>query len=240
MALALIEGTALVWHSPALADHFHSYWDFSYNNYNYSYVREAVDQHGYSTFAWDRLGIGMSTRFQDPINEGQLWIETAAVQSLTESFRNQQIPGVSAQFQNIVHVGHSFGSSITYALTAANPGVSDGIVLTGFSQNASFASQFILGSNFIIANTISALSSYPTGYLAPNSPVGAHIDFFAPGDFDPDVLQVAYMNGQPVTPGEILTLVGASGAPNSYGGPVLIVTGGKCTQYFLTNLFGQD
>ncbi|KAK5096024.1 hypothetical protein LTR70_009224 [Exophiala xenobiotica] len=208
-----------------------SYWDFSYNNYNYSYVREAVDQHGYSTFAWDRLGIGMSTRFQDPINEGQLWIETAAVQSLTESFRNQQISGVSAQFQNIVHVGHSFGSSITYALTAANPGVSDGIVLTGFSQNASFASQFILGSNFIIANTVSALSSYPTGYLAPNSPVGAHIDFFAPGDFDPDVLQVAYMNGQPVTPGEILTLVGASGAPNSYGGPVLIVTGEHDTPY---------
>ncbi|KAK5946173.1 hypothetical protein PMZ80_000313 [Knufia obscura] len=208
-----------------------SYWDFSYNNYNYSYVRDAVDQHGYSTFTWDRLGIGMSSLFQDPINEGQLWIETAALRYLTEGLRNQQIQGMSAQFQKIVHVGHSFGSSQSYALTAMDPTISDGIVLTGFSQNGTFASQFVLGSNFIIANTNAALAKYPTGYLAPSSAVGVHIDFFAPGDFDPQVLQVAYMTGQPVTPGEILTLTGASASPNSFGGPVLVVTGERDTPY---------
>ena len=172
-----------------------SYWDFSYNSYNYSYVRDAVDQHGYSTFAWDRLGIGMSTHFQDPINEGQLWIEVAALKCLTEGLRNQQIGGTSAQFQKIVHVGHSFGSSQTYALTAADPTISDGIVLTGFSQNGTLASQFVLGSNFVIANTVSALSSYTTGYLAPSSAVGAQIDFFAPDSFNPNVLQVAFVTG---------------------------------------------
>lgn len=217
---------------PASIDHLRSYWDFSYNNYNYSYVRDAVDQHGYSTFSWDRLGIGMSSHFTDPINEGQLWLEVAALRYLTLGLRNKEIHGISAQFEKIVHVGHSFGSSQTYALTAADPTISDGIVLTGFSQNGTFASQFILGSNFIIANTVPALSSYTTGYLAPSSAVGAQIDFFAPNSFDPNVLQVAYMTGQPVTPGEILTLVGASAAPNNYGGPVLVITGVSFVQRF--------
>lgn len=167
----------------------------------------------------------MSTHFQDPINEGQLWLEVAALEYLTTALRNGKVQGISTKPEKIVHVGHSFGSSQTYALTAANPGISDGIVLTGFSQNGSFASQFVLGSNFIKANTISALSSYVTGYLAPASSIGAHIDFFAFDSFDPKVLQVAYATGQPVTPGEILTLTGASGKPSTYGGPVLVITG---------------
>lgn len=202
-----------------------SYWDFSYANYNYSYVREAVDQYGYSTFAWDRLGIGMSSH-GDPVNEIQIWLEVAALQALTTSLRSGSINGISCTFENLVHVGHSFGSEITYALTTMYPSISDGIILTGFSNNGTFAAFFELGSNLIVANTISALAQYPTGYLAPNSVVGVQIDFFAPGDFDPNVLQVAYMTGQPVTPGELLTLAGTSGAPNSFSKPVLVITGG--------------
>lgn len=204
-----------------------SYWDFSYANYNYSYVREAVDQYGYSTFSWDRLGIGMSTRFQDPVNEGQLWLEVAALRALTLGLRNCGIQGISAKFHKIVHVGHSFGSSETYALTSAEPSISDGIVLTGFSNNGTFAAFFELGSNFIIANKISGLSSYPTGYLAPASVQGAQIDFFSPGQFSEGVLMTAYMTGQPVTPGELLTLAGSSAKPNTFAGPSLVITGGK-------------
>ncbi len=103
-----------------------SYWDFSLNNYNYSYVREAVDQYGYSTFAYDRLGIGMSTHFTDPINEGQIWLEVAALRNLTLGIRDGSL-GI-AGVEKIVHVGHSFGSSQTAALVAADPTISDGIV----------------------------------------------------------------------------------------------------------------
>ena len=184
--------------------------------------------------AIDRLGIGQSTRFKDPINEGQLWLEVAALKSITQSLRSGQLEGCG-KYQKIVHVGHSFGSSQTYALTAADPSISDAIILTGFSQNGSFASQFILGSNFIIANTVSSLSSYATGYLAPNSVVGGQIDFFAPGSFDPNVLQVSYQTGQPVTPGEILTLTGASAKPNTFTKPVLVITGGKCIDLLWTS-----
>ena len=43
---------------------------------------------------------------------------------------------------------HSFGSAQTYALVNLYPSISDGIVLTGFSLNASFAGYFVAGSNF--------------------------------------------------------------------------------------------
>lgn len=175
----------------------------------------------------------MSTHFTDPVNEGQIWIEIAALRYLTLALRNQQCQGVSAQFEKIVHVGHSFGSSQTYALTTADPSISDGIVLTGFSQNGTFAAYFELGSNFIIANTVPALSNYVTGYLAPASVQGAQIDFFAPGQFDPQVLMTAYMTGQPVTPGELLTLAGTSASVNSFAGPALVITGGMSTQSLL-------
>ena len=47
-----------------------SYWDLPFKNFNYSYVSVAVDQYGYSTLAWDRLGIGVSSH-GDPLAEIQ-------------------------------------------------------------------------------------------------------------------------------------------------------------------------
>jgi pimeloyl-ACP methyl ester carboxylesterase len=71
-----------------------SYWDFPYHNYNYSYVYAAVDQAGYSTLSWDRLGTGQSSHGSDPINEIQASLEVAALYALTEKLRAGQIPGV--------------------------------------------------------------------------------------------------------------------------------------------------
>ena len=47
---------------------------------------------------------------------------------------------------------HSFGSAQTYALVNAYPTISDGIVLTGFSTNASFFGYFAAGGAFVQAN----------------------------------------------------------------------------------------
>lgn len=201
-----------------------SYWNFPYANYNYSYVYPAVAA-GYSTLAIDRLGIGESTHFTDPVNEGQIWLEVAAVRYVTQAIRNGSLS--IPKPEKIVHVGHSYGSVSTYTLVEQTPDISDGIILTGFSQNGSFASQFLLGSNLIIANQVASLSGYPTGYLANNAVEGEQIDFFAPGSFDGQVLMEAFKTGQPVAPGELLTLPGATGAPNHFEGPVLVITGGR-------------
>lgn len=86
-----------------------SYWNIPLDNYNYSYVNEAVDQYGYSTFTWDRLGIGMSSH-GNPLTEIQALLEVDALKELTLMLRKGSIKGISTAYDTVVHVGHSFGS----------------------------------------------------------------------------------------------------------------------------------
>lgn len=183
-----------------------------YNNYNYSYVNQAVDHYGYATLSHDRLGIGMSSK-GDAVNEIQVLLEVAALKALTDKLRAGTIPG-AAKFAKVLHVGHSFGSVQSYVLSAQYPSISDGLGLTGFAQNGSFLSQFLLGGNFRGAQVYPQFATLPRGYLAPASEQGVHINFFSPHEFDPAILPFAYATGQPVTMGELLTIGGAAAAPN--------------------------
>lgn len=161
----------------------------------------------------------------EPVNEIQSFLEVAALAELTQGLKAGNLPGVKCgAFKKVINVGHSFGSAQTYALTTMYPNITDGIVLTGFSMNASFVADFVLGSNFIQAK------NYQAGYIAPTSAVGVQIDFFSPHQFDPAVLALAFATGQPVTPGELLTL-GSLIAVNPFAGPVLVVTGGRDIPY---------
>lgn len=147
---------------------------------------------------------------------------------MTKQVRENKIPDLADKhFDKIVHVGHSFGSILSYSLTAVDPSASDGIVLTGFSQNASFIAYFLLGGGFVKANSLPPLTAFPNGYLAPATESAVQTNFFAPGMFDPAILQQGFQNGQPVTVGELLTLGANSGSPNSFAGPALIITGGE-------------
>ncbi|KAK3179138.1 hypothetical protein K4F52_009384 [Lecanicillium sp. MT-2017a] len=204
-----------------------SYWDYPFNNYNYSYVDRAIEQ-GYSTLSWDRLGIADSSH-GDPVNEIQLFTEVEALHQLTMRVDNGNLCGMNEhRFKNKVHVGHSFGSAMTYRLSTLYPDISDAIVLTGFSQAPGFLGLFALGSNFVPVSTIDSLKGkYDVGYIAPRDSVGVHIDFFAPGDFDPEMLKDSTMNGQPAAFGELLTIGAAAAAPNPFTGAVQIITGDR-------------
>ncbi|KAF4342352.1 hypothetical protein FBEOM_3759 [Fusarium beomiforme] len=202
-----------------------SYWDFPYNNYNYSYVARAVDEHGYSTLTWDRLGVGSSSK-GNPVTEIQSYLEIAALKALTKKAREGTL-GVRRKYSKVVHLGHSFGSVITYALANESPELTDAIVLTGFSQATAYLPLFAVGSNFVPITTTPLRHKYPKGYIAVASTVGVQIVFFSEGDFDPKLLQVAYETAQPVTPGEILSLGAPASKNNSYPGPVQIVTGSR-------------
>lgn len=163
----------------------------------------------------------------EPLNEIQTLLEVAALKALTDKLRAGTIGGKNVpKFAKVLHIGHSFGSVQSYALTAMYPNISDGLGLTGFSQNGSFLSFFLLGGNFAQANLhVPSAKTLPNGYLAPIAQQGVHINFFAPGDFDPAFLPYAFQTGQPVTTGELLTIGGATGAPNAIAAPVLIITG---------------
>jgi len=126
----------------------------AYDNFNYSYVDNALE-HGYATLAYDRLSIGNSTHAPNSTaarDQFQSFLEIQALRSLTLQIRNGSMPHVNQTYEKIVHVGHSFGSAQTYALVAAYPTISDGIVLTGFSMNASFVGYFAAGADFQLAN----------------------------------------------------------------------------------------
>ncbi|KAF2770817.1 hypothetical protein EJ03DRAFT_373395 [Teratosphaeria nubilosa] len=206
-----------------------SYWDLPANDYNYSYVKEAVDEYGYSTFTYDRLGIGMSSH-GEPVNEIQALLEVAALKELTLLLRAGGVSGISKAYAKTVHAGHSFGSEHTYALTAMYPNITDAIALTGFSQNGSFIPYFGLGGNFL-QNLNSALTSYVDGYLAASDRSAVQTNFFAPGAFDPAILAIATSTGQPVTVGELLTIGGETGSVNHFPDPVLIITSGRDIPY---------
>lgn len=209
-----------------------SYWDYPFKNYNYSYVARAVDEHGYSTLTWDRLGIGASSK-GDPVNEIQVNLEIAALKALTTHARKGSLPGIGCGcFSKVVHLGHSFGSVMTYALANESPELTDAIVLTGFTQATDYLSWFAVAGNFVpVVNS----SIYPAGYMTPASTVGVQINFFGEGDFDPEMLEEAFKKGQPVTPGELLSLGAPASVNNTYPGPVQIVTGGKSITYsFIT------
>jgi pimeloyl-ACP methyl ester carboxylesterase len=123
----------------------------SFNNYNYSYINVATDTYKYATLSFDRLGVGNSSH-GEPLNEIQSFIEVEATAALTRMLRNGTFPGVNRTFSKVVHVGHSFGSAQTYSLANLYPNITDGIVLTGFSMNASFVPFFAAGGNFQQAN----------------------------------------------------------------------------------------
>ncbi|KAI4745867.1 alpha/beta-hydrolase [Aureobasidium sp. EXF-12298] len=132
-----------------------SYWDLSYNNYNYSYIDVAVAA-GYHTVSIDRFGIGNSSH-ADPLNIVQAPAEVSALHEITSMLRNGTFPSVSHKFGKVVHVGHSFGSLQSYLLTALYPGSSDGVVLTGFSMNATWLGRTLADWNLHLARLNSPL-----------------------------------------------------------------------------------
>jgi pimeloyl-ACP methyl ester carboxylesterase len=122
-----------------------SYWDLAFNNFENSYVDTALAA-GYATIAYDRLGIGNSSH-GEPRDEIQSFLEVEGLAALTRKVRAGTFPA-APKFNRVIHVGHSFGSVQTYALTAKYPELSDGIVLTGFSMNSSFVGYFPAGADF--------------------------------------------------------------------------------------------
>lgn len=184
---------------------------------------------GYHTFSYDRLGIGKSTH-GDAKNEIQSFLEIEALAELTRKLRDGSISGINKP-SKVVHVGHSFGSAQTVALSAMYPDLSDGLVLTGFSTSIASMPIFISGANFQQANLNrppgcprTPRPSYSSGYL-----VNANMDtnqflFFYPGNFDEGILAYAEQNKQPMTVGELMSMTGLP-AKSSFTGPVYVIDG---------------
>ncbi|KAK8049100.1 hypothetical protein PG994_010830 [Apiospora phragmitis] len=229
----------------------HDYWDFAY--YEYSYVNHAL-AHGYATLDWDRLGLGESTRL-DPVHEVQLPLEVEALRELTRLLRAGSVDlhlnpdsdngettttttttTTPPKFDKIVHVGHSLGSSVVYALAAV-----DGLVLTGWSTVPDFMSAGFIGLHLEQARPKGGpLAGYAPGYVVMGDVTALHTDFFAPGAYDPAILAPAYAATQPTTVGEIATGSYMASTKLEVTVPSLVITGQKDLIFCGTDCFGTN
>ncbi|MCJ1475069.1 hypothetical protein MMC13_003729 [Lambiella insularis] len=212
-----------------------SYWDFTRVAGNYSFIQAALAA-GYSTFSYDRLGNGQSTK-ADPYNIVQAPTELAILIELTKKLRFGHIDGCDVH-EKVVHVGHSYGSELTNSLVAAEPTLSDGIIPTGFSNNFTFQVPFLSTTGHLASeNQPARLGALASGYLTWADKYNNQFNFMQYPYFDPLVLTVVEANKWAFTIGEVLTQTVLDYAAVKFTGPVLflaaqydhIFCGGDCS-----------
>ncbi|EME83857.1 uncharacterized protein MYCFIDRAFT_214526 [Pseudocercospora fijiensis CIRAD86] len=145
--------------------------------------------------------------------------------------------------QKIVHVEHSFGTIIANLLVVQYPKISDGLVQTGFSKNAS--SHLLIAANAHLARAVlpgwSKLSS-SAGYLTWGDELANQYNFFHYGAFVPEVLAESEKIKQPTGVGEILTI--GSWEAKDFSAPVLVFAGeydqAACESYCTTTFFDDE
>lgn len=123
------------------------YWDFPYEPETYSYVRRATAA-GYATLAIDRLGDGASTR---PPGRRLTWGNAGlTVARVVTALRDGSL---GTAFQNVVLVGHSYGSVTSYLVAGRHSGVT-ALIATGAAHRVNFArmTQLALNSPPVLRN----------------------------------------------------------------------------------------
>lgn len=185
----------------------HTYWDFGGPDSEYNYIESATEA-GYATLSYDRIGTGKST-FADPYTEEQLGVEVTVAATLTTLLRDGKLSSIAKCHipapKKVVHVGHSFGSLITGTLAGSAPGLSDGVVLTGYTTTPNYAASFATSTNFHLASEADPdrFAGLSTGYLTWADELANQFSFFYYPYFDPAVLVAAEANKFPFAVGEI-------------------------------------
>jgi len=111
-----------------------SYWDFPHRPRRYSYVRHA-NAAGFATLAVDRLGTGDSDR--PPPELVTVHASASTVHQMVVAVRggdHRDDEGRRLRFDNVVLVGNSFGSNISWTEAGIYADV-DGLILTGISHD---------------------------------------------------------------------------------------------------------
>jgi pimeloyl-ACP methyl ester carboxylesterase len=220
-----------------------SYWDFRLpsapNDAQYSYIN-AVTSQGYSTLAWNRLGIAPST-IADPYLEIQGGLAIQGLAAITNWLKNGNFSQVPPP-KKVIHVGHSWGSEITVGFAANFPALSDGLILTGYSAHTNFANNFVASSGLHIANIADPKrfpnTTYSSGYLTWPDAASNQYSFLSYPNFDPAVLAFAEATKQPFTVGEFLTLQALPINATAFTKPVLYVVGEQDLIFCASNCTG--
>lgn len=199
-----------------------NYFDFSFNNYEYSYLRYAVDQ-GYAVFNIDRIGNGESDH---PLG-GLVNLSSSAytIHQLIQKLRSGNLTGHA--FDSIIYVGHSYGSFVGVELAADYPNDVDGVVLTGYLHNINPEALLVAPTALVPAQLDPKFGlTFPLGYLTTSA--GMRDDLFydvnladpaviAQDELEKDVFSITTVND--------IVLATASTKSQNITKPTLIVIG---------------
>lgn len=198
----------------------HTYWDIAPG---YSYVDVAAEA-GYATVSYDQLGVGDSDH-PDPVQVVQAASQVAITHGLVKLLSGGKLGGLN--FNKVVGVGHSAGSTLTQAVTTRYPKDFDAVILSGTSTSADSVALSMAAFNFVNANTDPSpkLRDLPAGYLTQQSAVGIQFAFYRYPNFDQNAFEQQVANKQTNTLGILLTLGGIIAPSTEFTGPVDVVNG---------------
>jgi pimeloyl-ACP methyl ester carboxylesterase len=174
------------------------YWDFPYLPDTYSYARSAL-RAGDAVFNFDRLGMGRSDHpFGLSLDvDTQAYVLHETLNTLTSDH----------DFNAVVMLGHSFGSTISLAHALAYPDQSAGIVLTGFIHNFNPAFAQAMGQGVSFAAFSGPLAGDivdPTYLMSkPNSRGDV---FYTPDQVDPGVIATDNDTRETTAMGELFSM----------------------------------
>ncbi|KAN0102813.1 hypothetical protein V8E51_011126 [Hyaloscypha variabilis] len=167
------------------------------------------DTQGYTTFNYDRLGVGLSDH-PDPLQVVQAELEIAIAHGISELLRSGAL--AANKFEKVVAVGHSYGSIVTYGWTKEYPQDMNAAVLTALDLAS-------------VVNPI-LYSELPAGYITSSTITGLQFSFFRWPAYDEKIFYNAWENAQPLTLAEFLSGASILASPNTnFTGPVDVVDG---------------
>ncbi|EJD54523.1 alpha/beta-hydrolase [Auricularia subglabra TFB-10046 SS5] len=204
-----------------------AYWDSAFEPDKYNYVRFAAAR-GYATLNIARLGYGKSDH-PDPVLI-QAPFDVAIIREIIKLARRGRIPGARRRFGRIVAVGHSYGSIILNGVIAAEPMLTDAVVLTGYSHYLADQSDIsaLVDVGPARDRDPAKFGHLPPDYITTRNASSRAAGFYGPeGTFDPAALLYDEANKDTTTIGELITEDTTMVVAPQYRGDVFTVNGAQ-------------
>ncbi|KAI1001525.1 hypothetical protein K3495_g6673 [Podosphaera aphanis] len=204
----------------------------------YSWVAYASKQ-GYPTLSIDRLGNGESDR-PNGLTVVQMSSHVEVTQSLINSLKDGSIGGRA--FDDVIYVGHWYGSLIGNIHAVKYPNAVNTYVLTGFSYKIKPS----LAPTLLSGGFIPARLAYPekwgnqsSFYFAASKEEGTGKLFFVNETVDPELAKLNYKLRGTVTAGEFISAYKSTQVAKDYRGRVYVLTGQNDAIFCSPDPFGR-
>jgi pimeloyl-ACP methyl ester carboxylesterase len=200
---------------------YSSYWDPEVSRSNYSYVDTALAA-GYSTFFYDRLGNGKSSK-PNPNTKVHSFVELEILTQLTTLIREDAI-GLGITPEKVIHVGHSYGSILSNRLAVDTPELSDGLILTGYGHNFKWMQASLVAWGFEIARLQDPVrfADFASDYITWATKWSNQFFFLKYPFFSTEALDYAEENKGPVGLGTLWTIGMGDFVASQFEKPVLV------------------